>query len=72
MREETEMANGEITGSASENGIEATGDAIIIADAIERGLGAIAEAVRMVTRGLMGEDAEPVEESDFYLDGTRK
>ena len=51
--------------------IEASGDAIIIADAIYGGLAEIAAGLRAIAKALEGEEGEPQEE-EYYLDGTKK
>lgn len=48
--------------------VEASGDAIVIADAIRTGLDGIAEAIRMVAREMRGEEIE--DEPKRYMDGT--
>lgn len=61
------------TNRGSEEEIQATGDAIVIAEAIGHvgeGLFAIAKAIRELARVEAGEEIE--EESETYLDGTRK
>lgn len=52
--------------------IEASGDAIVIAGAIEYGLGLIASAIRDLAKGMNGEEVIEDEQSETYLDGTRK
>lgn len=56
----------------SEEQIEASGDAIVIADAIYGGLAEIAGAIRELAKAQAGEDYGDAEESDTYLDGSRK
>lgn len=52
--------------------IEATGDALVIADAIERGLDGIARAIWGVVKVMNGEEDENDGGVEYYLDGTKK
>lgn len=53
-----------------ETPIEASGDAIVIADALFRGLGEIADAIRECARALNGDGFEQPGGLDTYLDGS--
>lgn len=52
--------------------VEASGEAIVIADAIYGGLAEIASAIREVAKAIAGDDVGEPEESETFLDGTRK
>lgn len=59
----------------SSEAVEASGDAILIADAIGHagdGFHAIAWALQEIAKALSGDDYGDPVESDSYLDGTRK
>jgi hypothetical protein len=60
------------SGGESQDAIEASGDTIVIADAIYAGLAEIAGAIREVAKALAGDEVGEPDESEVYLDGTRK
>jgi hypothetical protein len=59
--------------SDGEGTVEATGDAIVIAESIYAGLSEIAQAIRDVNKTLKAQDAEDYgspQEVETYMDGT--
>lgn len=51
--------------------IEASGDAIIIAQAIQFGFGELADAIREVARAIADEGEDVEREPERYLDGSK-
>lgn len=56
--------------STSEGTVEASGDALVIADAIYAGLSEIAKAIKSMNEDIGSDYGEP-EVAETYLDGTR-
>jgi hypothetical protein len=72
MSGETRMDNETISeNERADEGLQASGDAILISESIYAGLKEIADAIRLVAVNLSEEQTESQEE-EFYIDGTRK
>lgn len=54
-----------------EQGIEVTGDALAIADAIYGGFQLLAASVDRLTKSMEGEDTADERQQEMYLDGSR-
>lgn len=54
-----------------EGSIEASGDALVIADAIYGGFQLLAAAVDRLTKSMEGDDPEDDRQGEFYLDGSK-
>lgn len=56
----------------AENEIEASGDTVVLADAIYGGFALLAGAVRELAKAMNGEPGEPQNDEEFYLDGSKR